>query len=405
VKRARTLPSPRRAPSRGVVLLAALATLAVLLGHEAESSAKEGELEGVGVAPVVGENLDSARSRALLAAKRDALVKALSLVVSASQAVPDSFLARASDYISTYRVLDEAQAGATFTIRIVADIDRERLRRDLTGASPRTGAVKETPTAVAGRAPRVAVVLHPGEGGDALDEGAAARIGRLVESALADAGLEGLRLETGGPAPGDLAAEATRRGATVLLEGRASATVEPGVRGLALAAVKARATLTATRLAAAAPVGGAVAPASSTEEAWGFAATDPGARAAATASAVLAAVRSLADTLRQPAPGGTNPPGPPERVSFVGISGLTSPAHYESIVQALCESAGARLTCRPQRFRRNLAWLAVRTDLGVLELVRVIEKLRIEGSPLRARRSSRDTVWIEAAPRPTQGGS
>ncbi len=79
-----------------------------------------------------------ARSRALLDAMNQALEQAV------TQAAPEArgrlylLSARARDYITTYRVLEEGETGGQFGLRLQAQVDLPRLLRDLQGTVPAT---------------------------------------------------------------------------------------------------------------------------------------------------------------------------------------------------------------------------------------------------------------------------
>jgi hypothetical protein len=82
------------------------------------------------------EDAARARSRALADAMNQALEQAV------AQAAPEVrgrlylLSARARDYITTYRVLEEGETGGQFLLRLQAEVDLPRLLRDLQGTVP-----------------------------------------------------------------------------------------------------------------------------------------------------------------------------------------------------------------------------------------------------------------------------
>lgn len=106
-------------------------------------------------APLLAAGGDAVRAR------ERALKDALRLAVeqSALAAAPESrgrlylVSARARDYVTTYRVLEEGEAGGQFTVRVAAQVDLPRLLRDL-----RVGALPGPPQA-AGQQGRPRVLL------------------------------------------------------------------------------------------------------------------------------------------------------------------------------------------------------------------------------------------------------
>lgn len=84
----------------------------------------------------VQDDAARARARALLEAMNQALEQAV------TQAAPEArgrlylLAARARDYITTYRVLEEGESGGQFLLRLEAQVDLPRLLRDLQGTLP-----------------------------------------------------------------------------------------------------------------------------------------------------------------------------------------------------------------------------------------------------------------------------
>jgi hypothetical protein len=94
------------------------------------------DVEGLGESPVVGGNLVSARARALAAAQRDCVSRALAAELGAERAQYEGaklapVLVRAERYLRSYRVLDEGEQGSRFTVRLACDLDGGRLRKAL----------------------------------------------------------------------------------------------------------------------------------------------------------------------------------------------------------------------------------------------------------------------------------
>jgi hypothetical protein len=164
------------------------------------------DVEGLGESPVVGGNLVSARARALAAAQRDCVNRAVAGELGAERAQREAsklapVLVRAERYLRSYRVLDEGEQGARFAVRLSCDLDGGRLRKALELA---LGSPLAATTSTSWQLRLVA-----GE----LDRTLEARVLQRVRQALLRAGL---RL---GPGPGTL-------------ELRVRSSAEQAVRGL-----------------------------------------------------------------------------------------------------------------------------------------------------------------------------
>lgn len=115
---------------------AAVAIAAALCGA-APARAQTPSYEAVGSAPLGSGDAVRARAEALDLALRRAVEQA------ASQAAPEVrgrfylVSARARDFVTTYRVLEEGEAGGQFQLRAAAQVDLPRLLRALQAAPPR----------------------------------------------------------------------------------------------------------------------------------------------------------------------------------------------------------------------------------------------------------------------------
>ncbi len=95
------------------------------------------EYEGNAAVPIVGGNQVSARRRALLLARRDAVSRAVASLLSEERiAALEARLrkeihARASHYVRSHRVLEESQEARRFRVKVAARLDMSRLEEDL----------------------------------------------------------------------------------------------------------------------------------------------------------------------------------------------------------------------------------------------------------------------------------
>ena len=159
-----------------------LAALVLLVGSAL--SAGGSEFQGIGEVPVIGGNQVSARKRAIRAAGRDAVSKAVASILPAEkvveleQGLKRDIYARTGRYIRTYRVLEEEKEARRFRIKVAASLNLSRLRLDL---SRLTDSVDGTTPTSAEQA-QVTLKITFGEGWPAASRaGARAAARRLLE--------------------------------------------------------------------------------------------------------------------------------------------------------------------------------------------------------------------------------
>ena len=120
--------------SRGWALALLLLTAPITAAHGQPQGS--GPSFAVSAQVPVQDDAARARARALLEAMNQALEQAV------TQAAPEArgrlylLAARARDYITTYRVLEEGESGGQFLLRLEAQVDLPRLLHDLQGTLP-----------------------------------------------------------------------------------------------------------------------------------------------------------------------------------------------------------------------------------------------------------------------------
>lgn len=231
-----------------------------------------------------------ARARALLDAMNQALEQAV--VQAAPEARGRLYLlaARARDYITTYRVLEEGESGGQFLLRLQAQVDLPRLLHDLQGTLPASRQAGPRRAALG----LCATPSAPAAGGQAAGPDPTAALAEKVRALLADSG-ESVELVSPAlcsPASASLNPAALSKSPlhALLLLTRESSGGAQEVRGTLprLLGAQGRVTFRALRLGAAAA--GTEAVVSETAEATAFAATAEAAGAEAEQRAALAAL-------------------------------------------------------------------------------------------------------------------
>ena len=96
------------------------------------------EIEGRGESPVIGGNTASARSRAIKAAQRDCVARAVAGQLGVEPAALEAMhlgpvLIRAEHFLRSYRVLEEGEQGGPFTVRLSCEVDQPRLQHAAEG--------------------------------------------------------------------------------------------------------------------------------------------------------------------------------------------------------------------------------------------------------------------------------
>jgi hypothetical protein len=325
---------------RTISTMLAILTILTISPLAEDARGDEATVEATGQAPILNGDRVRARDRALDESFRQAIDQAIAALPE--QPLPRApggraallqlrIYPKARSYITTYRVLDEGEAGpGSFRIRIAAQVERERLQRDLggteTAAAPTGGA--RIGVCLAERAAATA----PGHRGSPTS--AAAGLIDRVAGALAAAGVDAVALPSGcSPDDGDdlaIESRASHAAHTGGLAGAVAGAIQiapgGGIRGTSL--VVARATV---RLRMVDAGGHPVAAALAEHEGWG---ADRAAAALAAAGAALdEATEQLASAAAQrwPAGGGGIP---------VHVEGAQGWADVGALVQALAVLPG-----------------------------------------------------------------
>lgn len=328
-----------RRASRGWPLALLLLTVPV--------TAAQGQPQGSGPSFEVSAQVPTqddaarARARALLDAMNQALEQAV------AQAAPEArgrlylLAARARDYITTYRVLEEGESGGQFLLRLEAQVDLPRLLHDLQGtlpasrqASPRRAALLlcATPSA-------------PDAGGQAAGPEATAPLLDKARALLADSG-ETVELiapalcspASAGLNPAALSKSPAHALLMLTVEGSGRAQEVRGTLPRLLGALG-RVTFRALRLSAAAA--GTDAVVSETAETAAFAAT---AEAAGAEAQQRAMVTALGQLLKRP---GVLPYS--GSAVLVSILGAGSYPNYQQLLRVLGALPGVT-RAEPRRF-------------------------------------------------------
>jgi hypothetical protein len=338
------------------------------------------EFEGLGEVPVVGGNLVSARRLALRNARRDAVARAVATLVPEQQlAAHESRLRqaiylRATRYVRTYRVLEEARQGATFRLRLAAALDLKRLQGDLTrllGAGYTTpGPQRSATLGLALRLPR--------------DAALAAELRQRLRQALGRAGISSVDLGQGhGRTPPALA---------LVLRGELSCQQAPGVRGASLEGASCRAALRLERVA------GGETLASGEAQAWGAGATEAEARQSAARQALdralaplLARLRSLPDVAAHTTLAGGK---------IVRLSGVLTHAQYDAVSRALQRSIPGVGSCRVRRVARGEVWYQLTTRAQPRALASALEQHSFGSFSLKLKSISGESIWMTVEPTP-----
>ncbi len=283
--------------------LSAILLCAALLASAGLARGDEPGFEGSGSAPV-GDDVVRARERSL----KDAMQRVLEQAVA--QAAPEArgrlyqVSARAREYVTTYRMVDESEADGQFRVRIQAQVDLPRLLRDL-----------QVPAGVQKAAPRSLILLCADSQADPEGPG-------LLRAALAPYG----PVLPGACPALDNAAEVTQ---AMVAAGAQVAVVErivPGgpageVRGTQPSLYGAAATARLSLYRSAGP------PAEESRESFGFAESETGAQVAARRSASQGALVGLLPRLW--------PPGGGEATSGVAVTveGIAGYGDYQRLIK------------------------------------------------------------------------
>jgi hypothetical protein len=354
-----------RAWTRLAAPLASALLLAAQLAGPARAQAPAVEISASAPLLAAGGDAVRARDRALKEALR------LAVEQSALAAAPETrgrlylISARARDYVTTYRVLEEGEAGGQFTIRVAAQVDLPRLLRDL-----RAGGVQPQGQGQGqGQArPRVLLCVEDPAG----DEASAAREALSGRAAVLPASACPQKAEDK-EAKDDLAAAAREHQATVAARVRTAAGAPAPIRGtqppLFGATAQAHLTLHA---------GGGT-----TEEeaaATEFAPSPEAATQAARGAAARAALSRVLPALlgRLPEPGA-------EGVT-VTVDGVESYARYQQLLRTLAALPGIT-AAEPQRFGPGpapTATLLLRTSADAEAVAAALRRTPVSEARLEA---------------------
>jgi hypothetical protein len=301
------------------------------------------EVAGEAQAQVVGGNLVSARRRALELARRDAVGAAVAAMVSPEQlatheaALRGGVYRRHASYIRRYRVLEEAQEGAAFRIRVAAVVNIKRLQSDVSRL------LGTKPTVAPSGRPRIGVRMQVTVPPDGEPLGGA--LGRRVQEKLTAAGFP-------------VADESTP--SQVVVAVRVLAEDAEGVRGLGLAGGKAQASVKATLES------GAVL-AQKEVTTWGTGKTEKAARRVAAERAVDELADVVEEALSQRWPRGAASGG-----RMVRVSGVVSLRQHLALQRYLARAVPGVRRVAPWRFAAKEVWLMVQGGVKLQELSRLL---------------------------------
>lgn len=241
-------------------MLVRLVLLLILCGAGARAHADTRTVEAAGEAAGAGD----ARVRAIDTALADAVSRVLVELVPEDarqrhrKPLADDIVRRARLYVTSFRVLEESQAEGRVRLRLVAELDLDKLRAKLTELG--VSSAPAVPAAAGRSRPRVVVLLHAALGDDVAttfgerggDGGVA---GRALTQELRDYGFDVVaaagsappvsrETEPGVPLAGAAAAELARRagagGAFVI---GVEAGLDGPIRGTRLVGARGRAVL------------------------------------------------------------------------------------------------------------------------------------------------------------------
>lgn len=346
------------------------------------------ELEGRAEVQVIGGNLVSARKRALRLARQDAVARAVAARLTVKQLdqlqvkLKHGIYRRARRYVRTYRVLEEANQGRTFRIRVAVLLNTKRLQGDL--------------NKIVGR-------QQPGPGADASK----AKVGLWIKLESRDAAMHAPLLKAArdrllaagfGLPPvvlraskeDDLRARAQAAGASILLKVKVTLSGAKGIRGLDLTGARARVEVwlgvvdAGTRLAG------------TSADGWGAAELAQAARLQASERGLARALEPALAKLKSRLSPGAVPPGH----RLIHVSGLSTFAQHQRITHALKESITGVQRCALRRLSQAEAWYAVRTNHTASRLAGLLVAQSFATFSLKTKSVAGGTIWLTVEPAP-----
>lgn len=332
------------------------------------------EFEGAGEAHVVGENLVTARRRAMDRAREDALAAAVATLIDSEQVTAHadklrgSIYKRHQAYVRRYRVLEEGQEGRVFRVRVAVVIDSKRLLSDLRRLLGIT-----TGGAEQGR-PTVAVRVELQGAGDGSTLGG--RLATWLEGRLAAAGFS---TERGGQG------EAT---AKLQLSAQVQVAAETGVRGLGLAGARGQAAVKlALRKEGSLVIQGSGA-------GWGVSAGLEPAQRMAAERALEQATRPVLEAMQRQWTSGHH---------VVRVSGVASFDQVTAINRFLAEKVPGVRRVLPRRLERGEVWFVV-SGGSSREIVGQISQHDFQSFDLKLKSIDGGSVWLTVTSRAAAGG-
>ena len=321
-----------------------LVWLALVLLLVPSASGSDREFEGTGEVPIVGGNQVSARKRAILAARRDAVSKAVAALLpegkmtELQQSLSRDIYARAGLYVRTYRVLEEAKQARLYRVKIAAQVLVSRLRQDLsrlTGESSGNKGLPDEPT-------RVAVEVSFGPGWPQTSQARARAASRKL---LEDRGLQ-LTLAASAQKPAPLPPGSDMLG--LLLDAPQRQTI----RGTGWPTVQVTALLTLARSGSSSPTAQAKA------QAWG--ASPHGIEPALGDALTRAVGKAFALLRRDPAARAALDRVKPGWLQ-VRVNGITSPRQIRQLRRLICEEVASGGRCLLTDVGKGMMHLAAET--------------------------------------------
>jgi hypothetical protein len=346
--------------------LVCLAFLLVTPAVAVHAHAASDEHIGEGQARVIGGNLVSARKRALGNARRDAVVHAVTAMLEPQQlaavsaALEEAIYRRSARYVRRYRVLEEAQEGVVFRIKVAVSLNVKRLLRDLKRVVDRYG------SGGGGTASRLAI--RPSLKVKGGESSIAKQLARYARQELQQGGY------------------ATTEPAKLELSGVVTISKSAPVRGLQLPAASADLSLTLRQLSDNTVL------TSVRTKGWGVARSRAEAeQQAAHRSLVQALPRALQELRKR---------WPVFAVAkdelMLRVSGLSTLGQHREIERVLSEKIGGVRWCRLRRINKGEVWYVLRTAAGVRPraLSQALTAYLFGSFKLSAKRTEGGFIWL-----------
>lgn len=321
---------------------------------------------GEGQAQVIGGNLVSARKRALGNARRDAVVHAVTATLEPQQlaavsaALEEAIYRRSARYVRRYRVLEEAQEGAVFRVKVAVTVNAKRLLRDLKVVTDRFG------SGGGGAASRLAIRLSLKVQG--TDASLAKQLAHHVGQDLRQSGYT------------------TTEPAKLELSGTVTISKSAPVRGLQLPAARADLSLTLRHLSDNTVV------TSVGTKSWGVAQDRVEAERQAARRSLVQALSHLLQELRRRWPVFAVA----KDELMLRVSGLSTLGQHRELQKVLSEKIGGVRWCRLRRMNMGEVWFVLRTAAGVRSqaLSKALTAHPFGSFKLSSKRTEGGFIWL-----------